>query len=40
VGIQPCGFCHNLSAESEKLLRDGRFAQLLRASPLRKTSAR
>src|SRR4029079_14382898 len=31
---QPCGFCHNLEAASEELLRDGRFARLLHASPL------
>ena len=34
VGLQSCGFCHNLDAESERLLRDGRFARLLQASPL------
>lgn len=34
VGVQPCGFCHNLDAASERLLRDGRFARLLAASPL------
>jgi uncharacterized protein len=34
VGLQSCGFCHNIDAESERLLRDGRFAHLLNVSPL------
>lgn len=34
VTIQPCGFCHDMTAQGEAKLRDGRFARVLRASPL------